>query len=109
MKLVRALQGLVDLFRKYNCRLALSDFEKVRRSATFCSLGRLLHGGCFLLLFCSSLGSLSVLNNRLLLLLPHFRAGTCKWVVQHGRIVRLPASLDPALLQDSCVFPHSAD
>ncbi|XP_008118075.1 kinetochore-associated protein 1 isoform X3 [Anolis carolinensis] len=26
--LVAALQGLLDLYRKYNCRLALSDFEK---------------------------------------------------------------------------------
>ncbi|KAJ7309807.1 hypothetical protein JRQ81_007877 [Phrynocephalus forsythii] len=28
MDLVDALQGLVDLYRKYNCRLALCDFEK---------------------------------------------------------------------------------
>ncbi|XP_068100250.1 kinetochore-associated protein 1 [Hyperolius riggenbachi] len=28
MKLVTNLQELVDLYRKYNCRLALSDFEK---------------------------------------------------------------------------------
>ncbi|XP_063000381.1 kinetochore-associated protein 1 [Elgaria multicarinata webbii] len=27
-ELVSALQGLVDLYRKYNCRLALCDFEK---------------------------------------------------------------------------------
>lgn len=29
MDLVGALQNLVDLYRKYNCRLALCDFEKV--------------------------------------------------------------------------------
>ncbi|XP_075033881.1 kinetochore-associated protein 1 [Mixophyes fleayi] len=28
MKLVTSLQELVDLYRKYNCKLALSDFEK---------------------------------------------------------------------------------
>ncbi|KAF7240771.1 Kinetochore-associated protein 1 [Varanus komodoensis] len=31
--LVSALQGLVDLYRKYNCRLALCDFEKQNANA----------------------------------------------------------------------------
>ncbi|XP_029139870.1 kinetochore-associated protein 1 [Protobothrops mucrosquamatus] len=43
MDLVSALQNLVDLHRKYNCRLALCDFEKkTANTIVFCMLDKIL-------------------------------------------------------------------